>query len=265
MDHICATSAFNNTSTNDELLGYKIRFIQNNIPINKEKKDVLLDDAISHDALFLTNSVGISIELINHYTNNVTQFGKYRVIYESSKLPDVDCILVENDKTAKYVSSIFNEPLTKIFNKRTNLSFFWKRSEKDNGITTISLETKNLENSIGFWTKNFNFKTSPLLDTSSSKLIELHSPITSWNAKLLFIENPDLIIEKTFLNLSGWTCISFIVKKIDSFLGQIDQSDFSFIGKPYELSLGGKSLKLVFLRGPEQQLIELVEVARNHD
>lgn len=266
LDHICASSDnLKEISKIDDLLGYKILFMKNNIPINEEKNDILYGNILSHDALFLTNSKSISIELIEHHPKTAENIGQYNVIYESNRFPSNNCILVEQDKRAKYLSSIFNEQISKFFDKKTHLSFFFKNSKINLGLTTIIFETKNLENSIKFWTKIFNFKILEIPEATSCKLLELHSPINSWNVKLLLIENPDAIMEETFLNVKGWTCLSFIVKKIDSFLSKIDDSDFSFIGKSYELNIGGKNLKLVFLRGTEQQLIELVEVKKNHD
>jgi hypothetical protein len=266
LDHICASGKnIKGFSKNNDLLDYTVHFIEKDIPINEEKNDILSDKIKSHDALFLQNSKSISIELIEHHQKTNENMGPYSVIYESNFLPDTGFSIPENSKIVKSLSTVFNTQIYNFVDKKTHLSFFWKNSQIDLGLTTIILETRDLKNSINFWTKNFNFKILQSPELSSCKLLELNSPIKSWNAKLLLIENLDAKIEKLFLNSKGWTCLSFIVKNIDSFLSKIDHSDFSFIGKAYEFKIGGKHLKLIFLRGPEQQLLELVEIKHNHD
>ncbi len=266
LDHICATSKnIRDFSKNSKLFHYEIYFIEKNISVDDKKNDILFGKNISHDALFFKNLKNTSIELIEHHQENDENTGPYNVIYESSSLPSISSDILKNNETANSLSKIFNSKIHNFFDKQTNLSFFWKNSHVDLGLTTIILETNNLENSINFWTKNFNFKISDSLKMPSCKLLQLNSPIKSWNSKLLLIENLDKKTKKLFLNSKGWTCLSFIVKNIDSFLSKINNSDFLFIGNPYEIKIGGKNLKLVFLRGPEQQLLELVEIKQNYD
>mgnify|MGYP003683282893 CR=1 FL=1 len=266
LDHICATSKnIRSFSKNSKLFNYDVYFIEKNFLVDDKKNDILFGKNISHDALFLKNLKNTSIELIEHHQENDENTGPYNVIYESPSLDNIGSNVLNDNETTKYLSKIFNSNIHNFFDKQTNLSFFWKNSHMDLGLTTIILETKNLENSINFWTKNFNFKILDSLKISSCKLLQLNSPVKSWNTTLLLIENLDKKIETLFLNSKGWTCLSFIVKNIDSFLSEINNSDFSFIGNPYEIKIGGKNLKLVFLRGPEQQLLELVEIKQNHD
>lgn len=266
LDHICASSKnIKDFFKNNELFNYRVHFIEKNIPVKKEKNDILFGKINSHDVLFLQNSKNISIELIEHHQKTDENIGPYSVIFESNFLSNADFNIPKKDKTLKFLSTVFDTQIFKFFDKKTRLSFFWKNSQIDLGLTTIILETRDLKNSVNFWTSFFNFKVSQFPETSSCKLLELHSPIKSWNAKLLLIENLDAKIEKSFLNSKGWTCLSFIVKNIDSFLSKIDHSNFLYVGKSYEFRIGGKNLKLVFLRGPEQQLLELIEIKQTHD
>lgn len=261
IDHVCGSCQnLKEKEKRFKFPGYHLLFSEHDLPINEEKKSILLHDSKYHDVIFLKAPRKLSVEIIDHRVRTAKSNGRYHVLFEGQKLPSNRFFINDKDPLIDTVCKVFETKISKFLDREFGLPIFYRESDQEEGITTIILECKNLEKSSQFWTSRFNFKPFRSSEKLHYELLELQFPISSWNVNLLLIENKKLNLVKSYINQTGWTCLSFIVTKIESFLSNVDDKVFSHIGEPYKIKIGGKELKLIFLRGPEQELFELIEI-----
>jgi len=257
VDHLCATCL--DIEKGKDLftkLGFETRFTEFGLPVAKEKLPILSSKILSHDATFLKNKTGISLELINHdYTQNS---GKFQVIYKGS-VDNSDFSVIENDLIVNRLKDEFENKLIKIFHPQLELTLYQSKLDDGNGINSIILQSDNISKASNFWINGLGFKISKVSEKHNWKLLEYASPVQNWSIKLYLIENKNLPKSNTYLNSKGWTCVSLITTKIEPLLSELKNQGVKFCGTPYDYEIGNKRMRLVFVRGYEEELIELIQ------
>lgn len=256
IDHICATCKGIDQAKKLEYIGYVTSFEERHLPIMEEKKPFLKQHGDFHDAAFLTAKKGSSIEIIDHYGSS-SQQGRYDVLFESSKiLSDVE---MKNDPISKILENVFDCPISKISVPSLNM-YYYQKIDSTEGLSTIVLRCNNLDKVSKFWITGLGFKEKSFDKKKSSwKLLYFTSPVLAWNIDLLLIQDPNMSITNSYLDDLGWTCVSIIVSDIDSCLTRLKELGAKDMGLPYYMKIANNRLRLAFLRGPEAELIELIE------
>lgn len=261
IDHICGTCNNIDIASNVlSKLNFKPIFKTYNLNIMPEKKLFLKQNVESHDSVFLSaSSNGLSIEMINHHSNNETH-GNYEIIIEGNSKQFInESTYVGEDALCKLINSQFKYKLAKFHIPKLDLFCYYKKSESFSGISNIVLKCKNIEQVVRFWTQGLGFEFVEKSNKEDIWHLRFTGPIDNWNTSLLLIEDKDLQINNSYLDSSGWTCVSFIVNEIElcikklKFLGAIN------IGKWYNFKINEKNMRLAFLSGPSMELIELIE------
>lgn len=256
IDHICATCKGIDQAKKLECIGYVTSFEERHLSISEEKKPFLKQHGDSHDAVFLTAKKGSSIEIIDHYGSS-SQQGRYEVLFESPKI--LSDVTVKNDPIGKILENVFDCTISKILIPSLNIHYYQKMGSVE-GLFTAVLRCNNLDKISKFWITGLGFKEKSFDKKKNSwKLLHFTSPILAWNIDLLLIQDPNMSITSSYLDDLGWTCISIIVSDIDSCLTHLEKLGAKDIGLPYVVKIANNYLKLAFLRGPEAELIELIE------
>ena len=257
-DHICITSTnIIEDSKIFEQYGYKISFNEKNIKINEEKKEFLKNSNELHSFTLLKSDNSVAIELIDHHKfNNENQI--YKILFNTKNIFSKNHLESE-EKLLQKLEIIFNKKIS----KNENLMFdFYQNYAKIDDVNAIIIKSSDLQKSKKFWCDLFGFIEKPSSNKEDYKILEFKSPIKNWSIKFILIKD---ISEKrmTFLNDYGCTCMSFLVTKIEDFLEKFYEFGLKNTGKPYETTINNKKMRLVFLRGLENELIELIEFKKN--
>ena len=140
---------------------------------------------------------------------------------------------------------------------QSNIPFYFLKGT-NHGITSIVLEVTNMEKSLSLWQEIFNFEIEPGGNQHFNSLV-LSSPISNWNLKLILIENNKLQKSEAYLDSFGWNCISLITTDIESEIKSLKERSDIECGLPYFFEIGGKKYKLLFIKGFDAEIIELIQ------
>lgn len=264
VDHICTSC--NNISLAAKRfhnLQYNIMFREHGLHIPKEKKPFLKEFTKSHDAVFLKSDKGLAIEVIDH-NSGLSEIGPYKVLFKKRNESFSNKKNIKNDPIKQVIEKAFGFPVSLKKVSDLNILYYNHEGNSYNGLSAVILECESLSVSSKFWKKGIGFQT--IKEVVNEKLpwclVEFPGLVSSMKAKLLLIETKK-IKTKSYLDYSGWTCLSFIVKGINSALKQVKDFGAIDIGQPYKIAIGGNNLLLSFFRGPEGELIEFIELANN--
>lgn len=138
----------------------------------------------------------------------------------------------------------------------------------------IGIVVKDLNSALYFWCKILGFnvqkqmiETGPFIDkllglngvnVTTSKLIGLDG---SQIELLCFHSHPDSLDWKGSVNSTGLTHISFTVPNLECVYNNLSSRGLKFFAEPQVSPDGG--VKVVYASGPENLLLEFVEVINN--
>jgi hypothetical protein len=261
IDHICISS--NNISKDSKIFekfGYKIDFYEKKVPIENEKKEFLKNNFKTHDFALLKLHNSVAIELIDHNKNNENINQIFSILFNSKNVESND--LKSQNVLLNKLKNIFNTNVLKL-NINSTCNFF-EYSEKENKINSIIIKINDIEKSKNFWCNLFGFVELklPKNKTENYQILEFTSPIKNWNIKFILIEEK-FKKKMKYLDDHGFTCISFLVTNIEDFLKKMNDFGLKTNSKPYETIVNGKKMRLIFLRGLENEIIELIEFRKN--
>jgi hypothetical protein len=204
--------------------------------------------------MFLKNKNGISIEMVDYHKNNLSQ-GRYNVIIEWSSELFPEKFTSDDEIVKSLNGKLGNIKKSKI--PQSNIPFYFLKGT-NHGITSIVLEVTNMEKSLSLWQEIFNFEIESGGNQHFNSLV-LSSPISNWNLKLILIENNKLQKSEAYLDSFGWNCISLITTDIESEIKSLKERSDIECGLPYFFEIGGKKYKLLFIKGFDAEIIELIQ------
>lgn len=264
VDHICTScNNIDLASTVFQNFQYDTMFIEHGLQSPEEKKPYLKNFTKNHDAVFLKSDKGLAIEVIDHKSKPNKLMGPYRVLFIKKNDSDKNIQNIIHDPIKKVIEKSFGFSVS--LNKISDLgiSYFNHEGSSYNGLSAVIIECKNLVVSSNFWEKGIGFRIiKASKDELSWCLMEFPGLVSSMKIKLLLIETKNTKT-KSYLDYSGWTCLSFMVQGIDSTLKEVKKYGALDIGEPYKMLVGGNNLYLSFFRGPDGELIEFLELSKN--
>lgn len=263
VDHICTSCKdIKFTSEKFNKTQYRTIFLEYGLQSTKEKKPYLQKFTVDHDAAFLKSKNGLSIEVIDHNSELIKTMGPYKILFKHEQSFSNE-FFFDNDPIKKIIEEAFGFPIFLDNISEFNIPFYSHEEPSHEGLSSVIIECKNLSNCIRFWENAIGFK---IKTKSQGKtpwcLLEFVGIVSSMTIKLLLVET-NTPKEKSYLDYSGWTCLSFMVKGMDSALKQVQKFGATDIGTPYKMEIGGNTLRLSFFRGPEGELIEFLELYNN--
>lgn len=228
IDHIALSSNdFNSVITLFEKLNYEIAFTEKKISNLKIKQKLMKNFPPFHDLCLMTSKFNVNIELINY--NKFNQVDGFIIpIFETSELKILQSQLhfLQIPNVLKQSKNHF------VFNK-------------------FVIQSHNIEQSIFFWNelgfKNLNPERNQFLFESifSSKKYELFIKFTK--------------IKKDYLlDNSGWPCIAFLTNSIVNEKDRL--SEYFETTKIESILINKKELKIFFVKGPSNELVEIISV-----
>lgn len=262
IDHICISSKnILEDSKKFKQFGYNIDFFEKKIPIENEKKEFLKNKLKIHNFALLKLQNSVSIELIDHDKNNDITTEIFSILF-NSKNRDAQNSLNSENLLLKKLKDIFNSNELKL-NLNTVCNFF-ELPEKENKINSVIIKTNNLQKSSKFWCRLFGFIELNLIkkNIEDYKILEFTSPIKNWSIRFILIKEK-FQKKMKYLDDKGFTCVSFLVTDIEDFLEKFNDFGLKTDSKPYETIINGKKMRLIFLRGLENEIIELIEFKKN--
>ena len=263
VDHVCAscTDPQQRAGTFQQL-GFQTVFEENGLPILEKKKPFLRKNCSSHSMVFLKPSAGLSVEMIAHHDSLYSHQAPYHVLLGTLKRSSSSIEASNTEVVRLAIEQALGMQVTPRFLREQQISYFQPNVTADlvPGVALVALEYADLDAALTFWQKGIGFQTVKKSTGTSPSwcLLQFVALVSAWSLKILLIESKSSPV-KSFLDDSGWTCLSFMVTSIEKCLEQLRPYGIMDIGTPYSMTIGGRTMRLCFFRGPEMTLIELIQ------
>jgi hypothetical protein len=257
VDHICGTSADLVHDTEAfHGLGFTTLFAEPALPVPAEKLPFLRRPTATQAAVFLKSERGVAVELMQHGAPepNPEASGPYVPVFGASN--GSRSVVGHTGR----MGPVFEAALKcNVTFENTPLARYQVAGAGDRarpGLMAVAVECADMSASLAFWRDGLGF--APVGEPSSSwRLLQLKAPLSTWSC-LLLLTQAGSRGGKSFLDDAGWTCLSVITSRAAESLARV-QSTASELGELFELHVGGNRLRIAFVRGPDAELVELIE------
>ena len=140
--------------------------------------------------------------------------------------------------------------------------WFNERSEKRNGLQAVLVPVINVYSALKFWQEGLGFKLVERGETSPGEewaYITFRSPVKSWSLSVILAETVSEIPQQ-MLDNSGFNCLALLSTSLRQDRKKIYSAGATDSTGEFDLTINRKHLKVEIFRGPEGELIELLEI-----
>lgn len=246
-------------------LGYVDKFVQRDLPNNPVKIGLLRTYRPFHDIAYCQKPDSISIELTQH-SSPLTESASFYQVHFATKPQDCSNGIKSPLPSSLWQSSLqIQSPQFGIWNPFKSEVWYESASTlpATRSILGIALQVRNLGDSYQFWTEGLGCRPISQGNTNDQNwaVVSIVSPVPAWSLKIVLVESR-LPAKKPFLDDSGFSCLALITNNLKQDAAKMLQMGGHSSTSEFIASVNAKILKIELVRGPDQELIELIEIQR---
>lgn len=253
-----------------EASGFSAKFVEPSLPNAEEKRPFLREYNVLHALCLCQAAAGIPIEVTDHFGAVHGRGSSYRVLFNrrlagSRDLPDCDREK-EDSEVAEIWAQILGEPIRPALWEPFQ-SFYWHREEDPAVgpfVQGIGVTVREMARSIRFWQRGIGFR---LVDQGSRKgrgwaRLAFSTPVSAEPLQLILTEAPMKSENHYRMDDGGFPCLAFLVLELEWVAQCLLQEGACSCSGSFDLQVGGRAIQGKLLRGPDGELIELIELQR---
>lgn len=235
LSHLCVgcTGAMDEVERALVGCGYAVQFTHKDLSNPQSKKGLVRTWTEAHNMRFFAAPGLPSIEILHHHDAVVSGDSNYWPHVHVPAAGGREC-----NTLARFGVSLVGE------NRATS------------GNLLVIMACENIKSQLVFWEKAMGF-TVHYCERDSAEL-RFRSLSPTWCIDLR-LEKSEGRVEPTYLDDTGCTCLSFLTRDIGETLKSCREFGASRIGGIFPMETGGKSVDLAFVRGPQGEIIELLQ------
>ena len=252
-----------------EKSGFKAKFCKEGICNHPSKKPFLSIYEDAHSMAYYFSEDSISFELTKHKSPLSGQSSFYQLLLPR-KPADA---LVLSDTLPKEIELIRDIWKDALGESRVEVALWqefcspiWylvdKHSSTSKFISAAIMPVLNLDSSEKFWTQGIGFKNIKRGASGKNEwcLLAFESLVARWSLRLVFATG--LAARKPHLDDPGFTSVALITNNIEKDYEIITSKGAQEAGEIFNLEVNHKELRVCIIRGPSNELIELIQLAK---
>jgi len=260
IDHIAvSTMTLHESARALEAAGFERAFIEHDLPNGVPKRDFLSEYQPLHSIALYRPQHGIAIEITQHATTTRRQ-GPYHLLLDGVlSLPS--SVKGEASASVEWEDVWQSAGWSEIDRLDSFMSTVRGTATSDTAsprIRAVGLCVSDIEKSVRFWRDGLRFRTVSKGNTRGGirwERLSFRSVQPNWCIDLVLVESKPITSGQTMLDDQGATCLALITTDITSELARVGRADIH----SFELDVAGKRLAVAILRGPNDELIELIQ------
>ena len=128
-------------------------------------------------------------------------------------------------------------------------------------LSAVIIPVSDLIESQRFWCEGVGFFVKKEYDNAIS--LNFSALFKAWELDIILISGGTFEKKYGMLDDEGWNCVSLLVNDLESSAEHLCSHGGQHASEVMHLTLAGKEMQMLFLRGPDGEIIELLEVKPN--
>jgi hypothetical protein len=251
-----------------EQAGYRPRFVQQALPNHPAKQPLLRTYDPLHAVAYCRADQGVALELTRHAHPLQAAVSPYQVLLNGASAAAQPVTLAratEWDDVWRSVAAV-EQPVTAEWADLH--AQFWYDAAYNQGHTAfvraILLPVAALQPSAYFWVQGLGWHIQQHGTTTSGAAwmsLVLRAPVAAWRLELVLLETADPIAVP-YLDDAGFPCLALMTNNLAQDCEKAVHAGGQQVCDNFTLTVAEKTLSIGILRGPDGELVELIEFVK---
>ena len=249
-------------------LGYTAKFVQMDVPNAPEKRGFLTAYRPLHSLAYCRNEQGISVELTQHSAPLHSGVSPYQVLLDGPCHGAMD--VAEESASASWGSTwraalgCRRPAMARWDALRTQLWYDARGGESSSGsIRAVLVPVADVSVSQRFWTEGLGCRAVERGTDEDGRAwahLAFRAPIRAWSLDLVLAASNYGRTEH-YLDDSGFPCLAVISNRVTADKETAREMGAREVSDEFQLEVSNNLLKVVMLRGPGDELVEMIELS----
>lgn len=271
LDHIALSCRDINEAAQDlARVGYKIRFLDRDVPNRPVKRAFLRDYVPLHSLAYCHHPDHPPIELTQHSAPLQGDPG----IYEPLLAFDTDA-----DVSARSTPKLHTAAWSLAFDIHADPALWnplgapmWTSSSPIQGARAVLCQVTDLDESTALWTDGLGFRWNGEANKGSGEdggtdwcRLTRAGPFSDWSLDLLLVEHLSASRSSTTLDAPGFPCLAFLCTDLTADTEHLTACGLMETTGEFQVVVNDRRLLVNVGRGPSGELIELIQILEDAD
>lgn len=244
-------------------IGYQHTFIEKDVPSFSGKNRFMKCPASRHALAFCRHEKGIPIELIQYNQFFPQESPLFEVLLDIQR-PEHSLIREEGWARLKPVLDTVFQCDTELNSWPPFDTLFWfvRSGKQQKGLYAVLVSVNNIERAQHFWHSGLGFRwmgDGKGKDGQEWVYLSFVSPVKNWSLCVILTQS-FAEMKAAMLDDTGFNCLSLLSTDLEKDSARLHHMGVRDCSGIFELSIGGKKLKIEIIRAPNNELIELIEI-----
>jgi catechol 2,3-dioxygenase-like lactoylglutathione lyase family enzyme len=248
--------------------GYRLGFLQTNMPNHELKRPFLGEYNSLHSVAYCVGKRGVALELTDHGGLLRNQDSHYQLLM-GGDLGGASLWEIESNSWSDTWQDAYGckEPKTAMFHGLHAQYWFDRASHglEDSGVRALLIPVANAEKAEHFWQRGLGCQRvseGVSNDGTRWRRIAFRSPTAqNWSLDIILAEKR-IEIKAPMLDDSGFPCLAILTTSMKRDMEKLWETGVTESTGEFMVEVNGRTLKVLIFRGPDDELIELIEIQR---
>ena len=246
-------------------VGCRAKFVQEGVPNHPAKRHLLTSYDQLHSVAYCQAEHSVSVELTQHSSMLRGAISPYQVLLNrplANATPFVGG-LSSSWKSAWRAALGCRQPVAALWHPFH--AQFWYDAQCDGPsvgfVRAVLVPITELSVSERFWVRGLGCRVVNRGVTEDGyrwARVAFHAPVLAWSLDIVLAES-DRADALSYLDDSGFPCLAVITNRLTEDQDTAMEMGGRDASEEFALEVGGKPLEIVVLRGPDNELVELIE------
>ena len=251
-------------------VGYRAKFVQEDVPNHPAKRYLLMSYDPLHSVAYCQAQGSVSVELTQHSSPLLDAVSPYQVLLNTppaNVAPSVED-LSPSWENAWRAALRCSQPVAALW--RPFHAQFWYDAGRDEPslgfVRALLVPITDLSVSERFWVKGLGCRVvnrGVAEDKRRWAHVAFHALVPAWSLDVVLVEGEGGGALPYYLDDAGFPCLAVITNRMTEDQDSAMEMGGRDASEKFALEVGGKVLGIVVLRGPDNELVELIEFQRS--
>lgn len=245
--------------------GYRIKFVEQDVPNHPNKSRFLKAYRSVHSIAYCQGECGTAIELTQHSARLNEAESPYQVLLGTMSIDGRDQVSPQHSYESIWQSALGCRSLRRVSWPKLHAQFWYDAASPTSraaGIKGVLVPVADIATARHFWSHGLGLHSVQDGTTPAGQnwaKLSFKALMPGWSADVVLAEGQCQVANPT-LDAPGFSCLAFLSSNLDNDSRRLWDAGATDSTGDFVIELGQKTMRLEMFRGPDNELIELIEI-----
>lgn len=250
--------------------GYRVIFAQQDVPNSPAKRPFLQTYHPLHSLAYCEAEIGTPVELTQHSGPLEDAHSPYQVLLAAAPPEAVPLAGAELPWAPVWREALGCRQPQAVLWPTLQAQFWHDGASSGSGLASVRavlLPVADVARAEDFWRTGLGCDLVAAGTVQTGRRwarVAFRAPISKWSLDVILVEGRRSIYAP-LLDAAGFSCLALLSTSLDRDSGRVWQAGAHQSTGAFHVRINGNLLRVAVFRGPDDELIELIEIRRSHE